>query len=132
VLLVEDDRDVREAVAQLLEDEGFQVVTAEGGRAALEELGGGGHRFCTILLDLVMPGMDGVEFLRRARDRLGETPVLLFSASPLCHQLREHPQVKDVIPKPVEIEVLLEKIRAHCGAGTAGEPPGSPDRSSAA
>ena len=40
---------------------------------------------------------------------------LLFSASHLPRQLREDPQVKDLIPKPVEVEVLLEKIRAHCG-----------------
>ena len=68
-----------------------------------------------VILDVLMPGVDGAEFLARAREQLRTIPVLLFSASHLPRQLREDPQVKDLIPKPVEVEVLLEKIRAHCG-----------------
>lgn len=58
---------------------------------------------------------NGAEFLARAREQLRTIPVLLFSASRLPVHLRDDPQVKDLIPKPVEVEVLLEKIRAHCG-----------------
>jgi CheY-like chemotaxis protein len=115
VLLIEDDDDVREAVEQILVDEGFRVVAAPDGGAALDVLAQGDHQFCTIILDVLMPGVDGAEFLARARDRLRSIPVLLFSASQLPGHLRNDPQVKDLIPKPVEVEVLLEKIRAHCG-----------------
>jgi CheY-like chemotaxis protein len=115
VLLVEDDEDVREAVEQILLQEGFHVVAAPDGAVALRVLAEGRHQFCTVILDVLMPGVDGAEFLARARDQLRSIPVLLFSASHLPRQLREDPQVKDLIPKPVEVEVLLEKIRAHCG-----------------
>jgi len=115
VLLVEDDEDVREAVEQILSDEGYHVVAASDGARALEVLAEGRHQFCTVILDVLMPGVDGAEFLARAREQLRTIPVLLFSASHLPRQLREDPQVKDLIPKPVEVEVLLEKIRAHCG-----------------
>jgi CheY-like chemotaxis protein len=115
VLLVEDDLDVREAVAMILTEEGFHVVAASDGARALDLLAKGQHQFCTVILDVLMPGVDGVEFLNRGRQWLGSTPVLLFSASPLSGALRDDPQVKDLIPKPVEVEVLLAKIRAHCG-----------------
>jgi CheY-like chemotaxis protein len=82
---------------------------------ALDVLAQGEHKICTIILDVLMPGVDGAEFLARARDQLRSIPVLLFSASQLPGHLRNDPQVKDLIPKPVEVEVLLEKIRAHCG-----------------
>lgn len=115
MLLVEDDADVREAVEQILTQEGFEVVAAPDGGVALEVLAEGNHRFCTVILDVLMPGVDGAEFLARAREQLRTIPVLLFSASRLPSHLRDDPQVKDLIPKPVEVEVLLEKIRAHCG-----------------
>jgi len=115
VLLVEDDDDVREAVEQILTSEGFHVVAAPDGGVALEVLAQGNHHICTIILDVLMPGVDGAEFLARAREQLRSIPVLLFSASRLPLNLRDDPHVKDLIPKPVEVEVLLEKIRAHCG-----------------
>ena len=115
VLLVEDDDDVREAVEQILTEEGFHVVAASDGGVALRVLSEGKHTFCTVILDVLMPGVDGAEFLARARGQLRNIPVLLFSASRLPGHLRDDPQVKDLIPKPVEVEVLLEKIRAQCG-----------------
>src|SRR5262249_40449855 len=114
VLLVEDDEDVREAVEQILTDGGYEVIAASDGARALRVLSEGQHLFCTVILDVLMPGVDGAEFLARAREQLRSTPVLLFSASHLPGHLRNDPQVKDLIPKPVEVEVLLEKIRAHC------------------
>jgi CheY-like chemotaxis protein len=114
VLLVEDDEDVREAVEQILTEEGFLVVSATDGGAALEVLAGGHHQFCSIILDLLMPGVDGLEFMDRARDLLHSTPVLLFSATLLPAHIRDDPQVADLIPKPVDADVLVEKIRAHC------------------
>src|SRR5262249_52491904 len=70
VLPVEDDDDAREAVEQILTQEGFHVVAAPDGGVALEVLARGEHRFCTIILDVLMPGVDGAEFLARAREQL--------------------------------------------------------------
>ena len=115
VLLVEDDADIREVVEQILTEEGFLVIAAPDGGVALDVLAAGRYQFCTIILDVLMPGVDGAEFLARARDQLRSIPVLLFSASRLPGHIRDDPRVKDLIPKPVEVSVLLEKIRAHCG-----------------
>lgn len=115
MLLVEDDADVREVVEQILTEEGFLVIAAPDGGVALDVLATGQYQFCTIILDVLMPGVDGAEFLARARDQLRSIPVLLFSASRLPGHIRDDPRVKDLIPKPVEVSVLLEKIRAHCG-----------------
>ena len=84
MLLVEDDVDVREAVEQILTLEGFQVVAAPDGGVALQVLAEGHHRFCTVILDVLMPGVDGAEFLARAREQLRTIPVLLFSPGAAC------------------------------------------------
>ena len=59
VLLVEDDEDVREAVEEILTGEGFHVIAAPDGGVALQVLAEGRHRFCTVILDVLMPGVDG-------------------------------------------------------------------------
>src|SRR5690349_17497986 len=83
VLIVEDDADLREMMAQLLTLEGFSVETASNGREALRYLeSGDGGRPNLILLDLMMPVMDGWEFRRRqlADMRSAEIPVVVLSA----------------------------------------------------
>src|SRR5512147_1632573 len=81
VLIVEDDADLREMMAQLLSLEGFQTATVANGREALEYL----HRSDSpevILLDLMMPVMDGWEFRRhqQADPALARVPVIVLSA----------------------------------------------------
>ena len=81
ILVVEDDRDIRESLQDLLEVEGYAVTTAENGRDALEQL----QRMdapSVILLDLMMPVMSGDEFLRELRKdgALASIPVLVVSA----------------------------------------------------
>jgi len=114
ILVIDDEKGIRETLSEVLTDEGYEVIAASDGARALRVLSEGQHLFCTVILDVLMPGVDGAEFLARAREQLRSTPVLLFSASHLPGHLRNDPQVKDLIPKPVEVEVLLEKIRAHC------------------
>jgi two-component system chemotaxis response regulator CheY len=81
ILVVDDDIDLRESLQELLEMQGYAVSTAEHGRHALELLRGG-HRPQLILLDLMMPVMDGAQFLRelRADPELADTTVLLVTA----------------------------------------------------
>src|SRR5690242_5374004 len=62
ILVVEDDADVREALVDVLEAEGFSVAMAEDGAQALDYLGGAAPRPALILLDLMMPNMNGLQF----------------------------------------------------------------------
>src|SRR5947207_15447872 len=83
ILIVEDDFDIREALTQILEDEGFQVRCASNGREALE-VATSGPAPRLILLDLMMPVMNGWQFrAEQLKDpRLAEVPVLVISADP--------------------------------------------------
>jgi len=83
LLLIEDDSDQRDALAFLLEDRGYSVTAAATGRAGLHHLAHGLHP-CLIVLDLMLPDMDGVEFMRAYHQASGAgascAPVILYSA----------------------------------------------------
>jgi CheY-like chemotaxis protein len=118
VLLVEDDADLRAAVADILEDAGFEVHVAENGQDALHvfgELGHHGLRPCLVLLDLMMPVMDGFTFMERVRADPGmrEVPVVVLSAS-----VKEPPEgARAMLRKPFEIPLLLTTVAQHCAQG---------------
>jgi DNA-binding response OmpR family regulator len=79
VLIVDDAQDTREVYAMFLRDEGFQVAVAEDGVTGLAFAQQ--HRFDVIILDLIMPRMDGFEVTRRLRadDRTRGVPIIIFS-----------------------------------------------------
>jgi CheY-like chemotaxis protein len=111
VLVVDDDPDVRESVAALLEEEGFEVVDAENGRDALHTL----EKIplpCLALVDLRMPVMDGVELIERLRKdaRFDSMPVVAFSAATTV----EPPAGVMLLRKPVGIDALLGAIKDSC------------------
>jgi CheY-like chemotaxis protein len=116
VLVVDDQDDVRDAIATLLETAGYDVSTAEHGRAALDRIKRQGERPCLILLDLMMPVMDGVEFRERqlADPDLATIPVVIVSA------FGQHPRTTKVlraeayIGKPIDVDMLLENVASHC------------------
>ena len=82
ILVIEDDHDIRVGVRALLEDEGFRVVTVTDGRSALESLERAPEPPCVILLDLMLPVMDGWRFaeLLRESPRLARIPIVIMSA----------------------------------------------------
>ena len=84
VFVVEDDVDTRDMLGKFLELEGFRVEVASNGQQALERLASGVHP-CVILLDLMMPVMDGWQFRRhQARHQeIAEIPVIVVSAASL-------------------------------------------------
>src|SRR5688572_12180992 len=113
VLLVDDERYLREILEECLLEEGFEVLCAANGAEALRllpEL----TPPCVILLDLMMPIMDGREFLEKIRDNpvLMKHPVVLTSASFLRHETAGLPAgVSAWVPKPLELAGLLATLR---------------------
>lgn len=113
VFIIEDDVDTREMIGRFLELEGFAVETAANGRQALERLDAGTNA-CVILLDLMMPIMDGWEFRRRqaSNARLADIPVIVFSAA--GRDRIEQVEANDYISKPVDLDELLVRVSRFC------------------
>ena len=113
VLIVEDDNDTREMLGRFLELEGYKVETAENGKRALERLGSGVGA-CVILLDLMMPVMDGWQF-RQAQIRdasLADIPVIVVSAA--GRERLEKIQADAYLSKPVDLDELLGCVTQFC------------------
>jgi CheY-like chemotaxis protein len=113
VLIVEDDEDLREMMAQLLTLEGFDAATVANGREALEYLHGA-HKPDVILLDLMMPVMDGWEFRRRqqADPDLAPVPVIVLSA--LDQTRAANVDATAFLKKPLDFDRLLDLVRTYC------------------
>jgi CheY-like chemotaxis protein len=116
VLVVDDDDDLRDTVQMLLEESGFSVTVAANGRAALERVQAG-PRPDVILLDLMMPEMNGWQFLAHAREdaALGTIPIVIMTA----HKSIDVPGVRpeDVLHKPFDAGKLLAMVARHVAAG---------------
>lgn len=117
ILLVEDDLGIREAMAECLSLEGYSVAEASNGAEGLVYL----HAAPApkvIVLDLVMPVMNGSEFLEQMRSEpaLSSIPVILMTAATLgaCHAARM-PAADLRLPKPFELSALLSAIARFCG-----------------
>jgi CheY-like chemotaxis protein/anti-sigma regulatory factor (Ser/Thr protein kinase) len=111
ILIVEDDRDVVEAMSGLLELHGYEVEHALNGRDALQLLKSG-HTPGLILLDLMMPVMDGMQF-REAQisdPKLAGIPVVIMSAHPKGKEIMESIRAQAYLKKPVEIGSILETV----------------------
>ena len=124
ILIVDDDNDVRSALSELLEEEGFTVVGAGNGREALARLRGGGVRPAVILLDLMMPGMDGWDFrCEQLRDpKLARVPIVVVSASGFSHEsIRTQLHPAAYVEKPIEETALLGVIRKLVRSGPPGQ-----------
>jgi CheY-like chemotaxis protein len=118
IALVEDDTDIRETIRAFLEMEGYQVASFENGKQALDGLQQSTVQPCLVLLDLMMPVMDGYEFLRE-RTQLGETirsvPVVVISAFSDSGEAGRS-GAKGYLKKPADLDALLRVARQYCGA----------------
>jgi len=127
-LLVEDDDATRDSMTILLESVGCEVTAVPNGLEALEQIGCA--EFDLVLLDLMMPGIDGAEVLRTIRDQFGreELPVIILSGDVLDE--RAAPLMAlgatATLSKPVDFDELLETVirfaatSAAAGAGVSG------------
>ena len=115
VLIVEDDEDIREGLAAVLNARGFRATVAANGREAHDVIARTGRRPAVILLDLMMPVMDGQGFLEHqsGNPTLDGVPVLLVTAQPAARAL-SFPSVRGVVPKPLDTPALLRRLDDLC------------------
>lgn len=115
ILIVEDDSDLREALAQVLRDEGYDVLGAAHGAEALDSLRAG-RRPCLILLDLAMPVMNGWQFrdIQRHDPEISGIPVIVLSAGQDLPAQMPVLGLQEFIRKPIRLEFLLDSVARFC------------------
>lgn len=120
VLVIEDDPDMREIERATLGSAGHEVMVATNGREGLDALEQ--QRPCVIVLDLMMPVMDGLTFLaeRRRRALAEDVPVLCVTAG--GEEMTEHALhlgARECLHKPADFDELCERIEHYCGSSRA-------------
>jgi two-component system response regulator MprA len=121
VLLVEDEPRMAELVERTLSEDGHQVVVARDGREGFEIARC--STFDVIVLDVMLPGIDGVEVARRLRARADPTPVLMLTARDAAADIVSglDAGADDYLAKPFSFKVLLARVRALGRRGSAAE-----------
>jgi CheY-like chemotaxis protein len=116
ILLVEDDFAIRETVADVLEGEGFEVACAANGEEALARLGDGSSQPGVILLDLMMPVMDGWAFrsAQRLDPRIAGIPVVVVSTGAGAEETLDRLAPDAFLPKPFDLDRLLDVVGRYC------------------
>jgi two-component system response regulator MprA len=114
VLVVDDEQPLRDALERALKVEHYEVETVENGELALERMKHGSNEVDAVILDVLMPGVDGLEVCRRLRESGDRTPVLMLTA-----RVQVEDRVAgldagadDYVVKPFELEELLARLRA--------------------
>lgn len=106
ILIVEDEREIREVLQQALEFEGYTTLAASNGAEAMDALDK--ETPALILLDLMMPVMDGWEFLERRKPRDAAIPVIVVSA--VAGMGSRSAKADAFLKKPVELDTLLQTV----------------------
>lgn len=124
VLVVDDEASIRQSLEGILKDEGIAVVTAPDGESAISQLAA--HRPALVLLDIWMPGMDGVETLKRIKEISPETPVVMISGHATISTALTATRLGalDFLEKPLELTSTLHLVRKVLNADstTSGAP----------
>ena len=115
LMVVDDDADLREALQDVLRDSGYEVLSAANGRQALDALGREPRLPDLVLLDMMMPVLDGAGFLRELPALLAgrELPVVVFSASAGAREESEQLGARAYLRKPVDVDTLLETVERY-------------------
>jgi DNA-binding response OmpR family regulator len=120
ILLIDDDRSVRESLGRVLAAEAFEVVTAAGGKDALDYLEA--HRPDMIITDLRMAPLTGWDLMTHARNRHPAVPIFVITALPARATAGADLLATRFFQKPVDIDALLLAIRGHFGASDPEKP----------
>ena len=116
VLVVDDDGGIRGVLREILQDEGHRVESAGNGLEALQKLEDTATRPCVILLDLMMPVMNGWEFMSRRRelDGVSKIPVVVISADANVRANATSLGAEDYLEKPIDLDRLLTTVDRYC------------------
>jgi two-component system, OmpR family, phosphate regulon response regulator PhoB len=117
ILVVEDDRPIRELVVLLLEEEGYEVVQAADGRAAIgliNQLAPPEGPLCLILLDMMLPLLDGLPVIDYLVQHGVRLPIIAMSASQAHLLAAQANGARAAIHKPFGLEQLLRAVSQHC------------------
>jgi len=130
LLLVDDDELNRDAFSRRLSRSGYTVLTAENGPDALKLVSA--HRVDAVLLDVMMPGMSGIDILRQLRQTrsISDLPIIMVTAKDGSDDVVEALGLgaNDYVTKPIDFAVALARIRAHVTARRADPLTGLPNR----
>ncbi len=116
ILLIDDDPDTREQLAEILTEQGYRVVTARDGLEGFEKLRTDCAP-CVILLDLMMPVMDGWQFRARqlSEPDLCKLPVIVLSATTEIRRYAAELKADGYLSKPFMLDRLLGSVQRYCG-----------------
>jgi DNA-binding response OmpR family regulator len=123
VLVVEDERRMAELLRQGLEEEGHSIVLAGNGRDGLAMAES--HPFDAIVLDVMLPGLDGFSVAKKLRAARNQTPILMLTARDATDDVVAGLNLgaDDYLVKPFSFEVLLARLRAVSRRGAIAQPP---------
>lgn len=111
LLIVEDNADYRELLTSFLENEGHEVTSAAEGETAVALADK--NAFDLIILDIMLPGMDGYEVCRRIREKSGVPVIMLTALDSESHQMKGYMlNIDDYVAKPVSMPLLMRKVEA--------------------
>jgi CheY-like chemotaxis protein len=118
ILLIDDEMSIRDVLVEVLEDEGYGVVTAANGLEAINVLRHSSEPPCVILLDLMMPVMTGWEFRKEQQQdpALAAIPVVVLSATQNIKKEATALGAAAHIQKPINFDTLLDTVERYCAA----------------
>ncbi len=121
LLIVEDNADYRELLVSFLENEGYEVVAVSNGETALEFIEK--NEFDLIILDIMLPGMDGYEVCRRTREKSDIPVIMLTALDSEAHQMKGYMlRIDDYVAKPISMPLLIRKVEAVLRRTTPDQP----------
>lgn len=123
ILLVEDDLDISEAIQSILEEEGFDLKCSSNGKEAIDYLRIAPELPHLILLDIMMPYMNGYQFreVQLEDSRLANIPTIILSAAGKCDDLAQY-HFRDCLKKPLDLETLIDVVHRNTDQAPALPP----------
>ena len=116
ILVVEDDKDLRDSLCEALELEGYVAVSAENGQAALRHLATGAQP-CMILLDLMMPVMDGWTFRQELLKDAASAAIPVIVMTAAAHARAAAVAAQAILYKPLHMCRVIDVVQEHCPEG---------------